>query len=256
MTETASEVTALALALGVLFSLICYLVTNLSPGGMITPGWIALILVEEPRRALLIAGVVVCTYLIVRLLEKVVILYGKRLFATVVMAAVFIQITLFLFLIRPFPQLFGFTTLGFIVPGLVAYQLIRQPIIPTIVATATVSSIAYTLILSGVLLRLVPARAELAGLETITSASLTPLRLGAAAGVAVAGLLLLAWQLRKVSRPEMAGAVSVWGNGEGHFDPLGYITASRRGDQAAGGPLESPEEGPSDPIWDDEGEGE
>ncbi len=38
------EVAVLGISLGLFFSLICYLVTNLSPGGMITPGWLA----EEP----------------------------------------------------------------------------------------------------------------------------------------------------------------------------------------------------------------
>ena len=36
-----AEVATLGLAIGLLFSLVCYLTTNLSPGGMITPGWVA-----------------------------------------------------------------------------------------------------------------------------------------------------------------------------------------------------------------------
>ena len=140
MIDRASEITALVLALGILFALICYLITNLSPGGMITPGWLALVLIGNARRLVLIGGVIVLTYFASRALQRVVILYGKRLFATVVMVAVFIQTGLFLFLIRPFPEIFGFTTLGFIVPGLVAYQLLRQPVVPTLVATATVTA--------------------------------------------------------------------------------------------------------------------
>lgn len=34
------EIAAIGIALGLMFSLVCYLTTNLSPGGMITPaGW-------------------------------------------------------------------------------------------------------------------------------------------------------------------------------------------------------------------------
>src|SRR5690606_9181587 len=40
------EMAALGIAIGLFFSLLCYLTTNLSPGGMITPGWIALTLIE------------------------------------------------------------------------------------------------------------------------------------------------------------------------------------------------------------------
>ncbi|WP_330997439.1 hypothetical protein [Carbonactinospora thermoautotrophica] len=36
-----------------MFSLSGYLITNLFPGGVITPGWLALALVEDPNRVLL-----------------------------------------------------------------------------------------------------------------------------------------------------------------------------------------------------------
>jgi len=39
------ETATLALAIGLVFALGCYLVTNLSPGGMITPAWLAVTLV-------------------------------------------------------------------------------------------------------------------------------------------------------------------------------------------------------------------
>lgn len=151
------EVAVLGISLGLMFSLICYLVTNLSPGGMITPGWLAVILVEDAVRMVMIVGVVIATYFLMRGVQRVVILYGKRLFAAVVLLGVFLQITLFLFLLNDYPFLFARETLGFIVPGLIAYQLIRQPIVPTLLATGTITALAYGVMLSGVLLRLVPA---------------------------------------------------------------------------------------------------
>ncbi len=151
------EVAVLGISLGLFFSLICYLVTNLSPGGMITPGWLAVILVEDATRMAMIVGVVVVTYFVMRGVQRIVILYGKRLFAAVVLLGVFLQITLFLFLLNDYPLLFARETLGFIVPGLIAYQLIRQPIIPTLLATSTITALAYGVMLSGVLLRFIPA---------------------------------------------------------------------------------------------------
>ena len=150
------EVAVLGISLGLLFSLICYLITNLSPGGMITPGWMALTLVEDARRMLLIVAVVVLSYFLMRGLQRVVILYGKRLFASVVLLGVFLQMTLFLFLLNDFPLLFTHETLGFIVPGLITYQLIRQPIAPTLLATGLVTALAYAVMITGVLLHLVP----------------------------------------------------------------------------------------------------
>ncbi len=150
------EVAVLGISLGLLFSLMCYLITNLSPGGMITPGWMALTLVEDARRMLLIVAVVVLSYFLMRGLQRVVILYGKRLFASVVLLGVFLQMTLFLFLLNDFPLLFTHETLGFIVPGLITYQLIRQPIAPTLLATGLVTALAYAVMITGVLLHLVP----------------------------------------------------------------------------------------------------
>lgn len=156
MTGLTPEVAVLGISLGLLFSLICYLATNLSPGGMITPGWLALMLVQEARRVLLIVIVIALTYLGSRLLREFVILYGKRLFATVVMLGVFLQMTLFLFFLDSFPLLFAHETLGFIVPGLVAYQLLRQPVLATLACTTVVTTAAYGVMLTGILLRFVP----------------------------------------------------------------------------------------------------
>lgn len=156
MTGLTPEVAVLGISLGLLFSLVCYLVTNLSPGGMITPGWLALTLVEDPKRVLLILAVVGLTYVGTLGLRKVIILYGKRLFATVVMLGVFLQMTLFLIFLDVFPLLFAHETLGFIIPGLVAYQLVRQPVIATLTAATVVTSAAYGVMLTGVLLRFLP----------------------------------------------------------------------------------------------------
>lgn len=150
------EVAVLGLSIGLVFSLICYLVSNLSPGGMITPPWLALLLIDDPRRAGIVVAVIGATYVVMRFVQRVVILYGKRLFAAVVLCAVFLQVTVSLFLIDLFPTLFATTTLGFIVPGLVAYQLIRQPIIPTVLATSLVTLGTWAVLLSGILLRFIP----------------------------------------------------------------------------------------------------
>ncbi len=150
------EVAVLGISMGLVFSLVCYLATNLSPGGMITPGWLALLLIEDARRIVLIFVVIVITYFGTLLLQRHLILYGKRLFATVVMLGVFLQMTLFLFLLVDYPLLFTHQTLGFIVPGLVAYQMVRQPIGPTMVSTVVVTAITFGVMQTGVLLRLIP----------------------------------------------------------------------------------------------------
>ena len=156
-TSFTPQMATLVIALGMLFSLMCYLITNLSPGGMITPGWLGLMLVEDPSRVLMIAVITLATYVGSTILQKYVILYGKRLFAAVVLLGVFLQATVFLLIQDQYPLLFSHQTLGFIVPGLIAYQLIRQPRVATAMATGAVALMTYTIVLSGLLLDFLPS---------------------------------------------------------------------------------------------------
>lgn len=150
------QMTTLALGVGLVFSLICYLLTNLSPGGMITPGWIGVIMVETPIQGLIIAGATAVTFIATKLLQKVVILYGKRLFAAVVLTGVLLQLTIFVLVHRDAPFLFTHETLGFVVPGLITYQLVRQPPLVTLVATGSASAATYVVVLSGILAGVLP----------------------------------------------------------------------------------------------------
>lgn len=151
------EIAAIGIAIGLLFSLVCYLTTNLSPGGMITPGWLALTLVEDLQRAAMVLGVTVLTYVCTLLLQRYIILYGKRLFAAVVLTGVFLQATVMIVLSLEFPLMYTNQTLGFIVPGLIAYQLVRQPKGPTLLATGSVTLMAYVVLTAGILLGVMPA---------------------------------------------------------------------------------------------------
>jgi gamma-polyglutamate biosynthesis protein CapC len=153
----APQAATVALAIGLLFALVCYLTTNLSPGGMITPGWLALTLVEDPRKVAVIAAVTVVTYLGLRGLQRAVILYGKRLFAAVMMLSVLLSTGLFLVVQRDYPLIFAHETLGFVIPGLVAYQLVRQPPVATVLATSAVSLTSYGVLASGLVLGMVTA---------------------------------------------------------------------------------------------------
>jgi len=150
------EIAAIGIALGLLFSLVCYLTTNLSPGGMITPGWLALTVIEDLWQAAIVVGVTVLTYVCAALMQRFVILYGKRLFAAVVLAGVMLQATITLLLHSEFPLMYANQTLGFIVPGLIAYQLVRQPKGVTLLSTTAVTLATYVVLTTGLLLGVMP----------------------------------------------------------------------------------------------------
>lgn len=153
MTAFTPEVAALALSLGLVCSLVCYLLTNLSPGGMVSPAWLALLLAESATRLVLAVVVIVLTYGAMVVLQRAVILFGKRLFAAVVLVGIFLQISSLMLFPGAHPLLVSGASLGFIVPGLVAYHLVRQPVMPTVAATAAVTFITYAVMSTGVDLR-------------------------------------------------------------------------------------------------------
>jgi poly-gamma-glutamate biosynthesis protein PgsC/CapC len=154
--ELSPQLATASLGIGLVFALLCYLITNLSPGGMISPGWIALTLIEDPLQAGVIVVMTVITYFLTRVMQRLVILYGKRLFAAIVLLSVLLQLTLFLIIQRDVPLLFAHQTLGFIIPGLIAYQLVRQPPKVTILATIVVTAITFGVAFSGVVAGFVP----------------------------------------------------------------------------------------------------
>ncbi len=150
------QTAALSLGVGLVFSLLCYLTTNLSPGGMITPGWLAIAMVQDYLQIVVIFVMTIVTFLCMSVLLKITILYGKRLFAAVVLLGVLLQATVMIVLSLEFPLLYGNQTLGFIVPGLIAYQMVRQPKGATLLATGTVSLMAYIVVAAGLLLGVMP----------------------------------------------------------------------------------------------------
>ncbi len=155
--ELSSQLATACLGIGLVFALLCYLTTNLSPGGMITPGWIALALIEDPLQAAIVVAMTVVTYSLTKVMQRFVILYGKRLFAAIVLLSVFLQLTLFVVVQRDLPLLFAHQTLGFVAPGLIAYQLVRQPPTATVVTTAMVTAMTFGVAYSGVVAGFVPA---------------------------------------------------------------------------------------------------
>jgi poly-gamma-glutamate biosynthesis protein PgsC/CapC len=154
--ELSAQLATASLGVGLVFALLCYLTTNLSPGGMITPGWIALTLIEDQWQAVVVVGMTILTYFIALLMQRVIILYGKRLFAAIVLVSVVLQLTLFVIVQRDLPLLFAHQTLGFVIPGLIAYQLVRQPPKATILATIVVTAGTFGVAYSGVVAGFVP----------------------------------------------------------------------------------------------------
>ena len=136
-----------AVGIGMFLSLVLTETIGLAAGGIVVPGYIALVL-HHPVQvvATVLAGLV--TYLVIRFLSKYIIIYGRRLLIISILIGYLIA---YLTRLSPMINMNAFSldiqTVGFVIPGLIAYWIARQGIIPTISAMIIVSSLVRLVII-------------------------------------------------------------------------------------------------------------
>jgi len=123
-----------SIGLGILFSFLSSEFLGISAGGLVSPGYLAFYL-EQPLRLLSTMLLSVIIFFGVRFLQRFIILFGRRRF----MAAVLMSLAGTWAL----EQLFFYAgainrdirIIGYIIPGLIANDMLRQGIVKTIVVT-------------------------------------------------------------------------------------------------------------------------
>lgn len=117
-----------------LMSLLLTEIVGMAAGGIVVPGYIALSL-HRPLELAITILVAFVTLLVIKVLSRIMILYGRRLLIVSILLGYF-----FVFLARQTPGWLGFPTqlaifpIGFVIPGLIAYWMERQGVIETICA--------------------------------------------------------------------------------------------------------------------------
>ena len=132
------------LFIGILVALVYAEITGLYPGGVIVPAFIALSL-DQPWRAVLTLLAAVLSLLVYKAVSRYFILFGKRRFVLMLLLGAFwAQLWLFLAPSVPFapPEV---RVVGLIIPGLLANNLERQRLLPTLASLVTVVVIIYFL---------------------------------------------------------------------------------------------------------------
>lgn len=129
-----------AIFLGILLGFIYYELIGLTPGGIIAPGYIALAF----DRYLILTTTLVAvllTYLIVRLLSQMIILYGRRAFMTAVLVGFFLKWGLEAVLGEMNLLPTELVIIGYIIPGLIANEMRKQGILETLFSCAIVAGL-------------------------------------------------------------------------------------------------------------------
>ncbi len=136
-----------AIGLGLLVSLIFSETLGLAAGGMVVPGYVAL-MVHEPLR---LAGTILVSLLTlgaIKLVSRYALIYGRRrIVVAVLFGFVFGALSrdFFVFKLRGIPV--EFQTIGYVIPGLIANWMDRQGVVQTICVMITTAVLVRLLLM-------------------------------------------------------------------------------------------------------------
>ena len=135
-----------AIGIGIVVSFAFYEIVGLSPGGIVVPGYIALFL-DQPIRILVTLLAALLTYFIVSKLSNYIILYGRRRFLAMILIGFLLKWLIEEIIITIPISGIELRSIGYIIPGLIANEMRRQGILPTLYSLAIVSIIVRLILL-------------------------------------------------------------------------------------------------------------
>jgi poly-gamma-glutamate biosynthesis protein PgsC/CapC len=133
------------LLIGLVLALLWAEITDLSPGGIIVPGYFALYL-DRPLRAATTLAVALLTLAITRFLARRLILFGRRRFVLMVLVGAVLSQIWLLVLPRLFAAPVELRVIGWVIPGILASSLARQKLLPTLASLAAVATLTFAVV--------------------------------------------------------------------------------------------------------------
>jgi len=126
-----------AIALGLVMSLIFSETLGLAAGGMVVPGYLAL-MIHQPLR---IAGTIACALLTLgtlKLLSRQMLIYGRRrIVISVLLGFTFGAVSRDLLFFKYEDVPLDLRAIGYVIPGLIANWMERQGVFPTLCVMTT-----------------------------------------------------------------------------------------------------------------------
>jgi gamma-polyglutamate biosynthesis protein CapC len=141
--------------LGMIMSFFMTETIGLAAGGIVVPGYIALLL-HHPVQIVMTILVAWIAFLLTKIIAKFMLLYGRRLLVLSVLIGYLLGYGTRLFSPMLISQMkFDLATVGYVIPGLIAYWMNRQGVIETIstmMVAAVLARLLVTVISGGVVL--------------------------------------------------------------------------------------------------------
>ena len=116
---------------GVLASIVFHELTQISPGGIIVPGYIALLL-DDPLRVAVTVALSLLTWGAVRRLSEHVILFGRRRFAVFIIVSFLLRFAMGFATTEADLPVTAAMVIGYLVPGILAHEIDRQGVVKTL----------------------------------------------------------------------------------------------------------------------------
>ena len=136
-----------AIGLGLAISLIFSETLGLAAGGMVVPGYLAL-MIHEPLRILGTVACALLTFGALKLLSRYMLIYGRRrIVVAVLIGFVLGALSRDLLLIRYRDVPIDLRTIGFVIPGLIANWMERQGVIQTLCVMTTTAVLVRLLLM-------------------------------------------------------------------------------------------------------------
>jgi poly-gamma-glutamate biosynthesis protein PgsC/CapC len=133
------------LLIGLVLALLWAEITDISPGGIIVPGYFALYL-DRPLRAAATLAVALLTLAIYRFFARHLILFGRRRFVLMVLVGAVLSQAWLLVLPRVFAAPVELRVIGWVIPGILASSLARQKVLPTLASLAAVATLTFAVV--------------------------------------------------------------------------------------------------------------
>jgi poly-gamma-glutamate biosynthesis protein PgsC/CapC len=136
----------LAIALGIAFNLAFTELFGFTSAGLVVPGYLALYL-DQPSRLAATLILSLATWGVVRHgLCRLIVLYGRRRLGVTVLVGFLLNALLNWILRELPPQPLDMRIIGYIVPGLIANEILSLGIIPTLATTLLIAGLVRLLL--------------------------------------------------------------------------------------------------------------
>ena len=132
--------------IGLIAGFIFYEFVGVSPGGVVAPAYFALF-IFQPDKILVTLVLSMVVFYIIKFFSSRLIIYGRRKLLLALVLGFLLKLAIDL-IIQPMPLIrLDLQSIGYIIPGLIAHEMSRQKVVPTLLSLGIVTLITYQIAL-------------------------------------------------------------------------------------------------------------